>query len=167
MKIGLLIFSILLFSYPKTFATEEAKIVTTVKELRAAIEEENLSKIMDLTAKTRNLSEKQIYNYAYSLVAYHRAGWSGFWVFPKTAKVEKGCAVIFTSEEKHRLEDNFYLLKQDGEWKILCMKDGYTNWRQLKFYEFSDSQKLRFEKLDQYTKQLKKKAKKGMVLQHE
>jgi hypothetical protein len=167
MKIALLIFSILLFSCTETYGTEETKIVSAVKEFRAAIEEGNLNNIIDLTAKTVNLSEEQIRDYAHSLVSYHRAGWPGFLIFPETAKVEQDCAVIFTSEKKHRLEDGFYLLKQDEEWKILCMKDGYTNWRQLTIYELTDSQKLRFENLYKYTQQLKKKAKKGMVLQHE
>lgn len=167
MKIVLLIFSVLLFTHATAFATEEAKIVAAVKEFRAAIEEGNLSSIMNLTAESVNLSEKQINGYAYSLVAYHRAGWPGFWIFPETAKVDQDCGVVYTSEAKPRLEDAFYLLKQDGDWKMMCMLDNYTDWKKLTYYELTDSQKLRFGKLEKHTKELKKNTKEGMILQHE
>lgn len=168
MKIVQLMLSTLLFSYPAAYASEEAKIVGVVKEFCAAIEEGNLSDIKDLTAKSVNLSEQQIHNYAYSLVEYRRQGWIGFWIFPKTVKVEKDCGVIYTSEGKHRLEDAFYFLKQDGDWKLMCMLDHSTNWKKLTFYELTDAQKLRFEKLEKYAKELRQRnSTEGETPEHE
>jgi general secretion pathway protein G len=110
-----------------------------------ALKNGDLEKAKAMTAKFKTLPNEYLNKYTEKYSKLAKDGEMVMKLEPKSMKVIGDCAVVtFKDGDKKRPDyDPAYLVKQNGEWKILLK---FTQWGDRRF-TFSDEQKIRFTEL--------------------
>lgn len=105
----------------------------------------DLEKAKAMTAKFKTLPDEYLNKYTKKYSKLAKDGEMVIKLEPKSMKVIEGCAVVTfkDGDNKHPDYDPAYLVKQNGEWKVLLK---FTQWDDRRF-TLTDEQKRQFTEL--------------------
>ncbi len=113
-------------------------------------------KAVALTATFPRLSSEQVRQVTQAYTDKAKAGNLKIWIYPSSVSVSGDCAVVVIGDDEEPTlndPDPAYLLRQNGEWKVLLK---LTNWKQ-DFIELNDDQKRAFTQLEATYKETRKR----------